>query len=432
MPPSKSHSIRAILFATMGRGRSVLKGLLRSPDINAALHAAQCFGAQVHPIASFLPDSIDVMIDGVSSKPRFTTNEIDVGNSGQVLRFFGALAALGDQPMLFKGDASIQSQRTIEPLLDALQQLGAKAHSVYHNGLAPMCVQGPMYPGALTLCGRDSQPVSGMLMAAAFLPGVSHIHAQTCGELPWIALTLSWLKRLGVGYTQEDVGRYQVAGNARYAAFDYTVPGDFSSAAFPAIAALLTGQEVCLQGLDCADVQGDRLLFTHLRAMGASIEEDAPRQCIWVRKNLDALQGICIDVNPLIDALPILAVLGCFAKGEMHLTGALPARGKECDRIRVMAEALKRLGADIEEEPDGLRIRSSHLSAPLDGRPFSSYGDHRIAMALSVAAMRVQGGIVITQAGCIKKSYPTFLQQMRQMGIFLQEDQETLHVKGMQ
>lgn len=433
IPPSKSHSMRAILFATMGSGRCLLKGLLRSPDIEAAMRAAQGFGARVHPIcSSSAPDAIDVMIEGVAGIPAFTTTEIDVGNSGQVLRFFGALAALGSQPMLFKGDASICSQRTIEPLLDALRQRGAKAHALHQNGFAPMCVQGPMHPGPLTLCGRDSQPVSGMLMAMAFLPGKSHIHARSSGELPWIALTLSWLKRLGIGYTQEDVGRYQVAGHAHYASFEYTPPGDFSSAAFPAIAALLTGQEVCLKGLDCTDVQGDRLLFTHLRAMGAHIEEDAAAHQVCVRKQSAALQGIYIDVNPLIDALPILAVLGCFTKGEMHLTGALPARGKECDRIHVMAEALKRLGADIEEEPEGLRIRQAPLRAPLDGLPFSSHGDHRIAMALVVAALRMRGDIVITQAGCIKKSYPTFLQQMRALGAWIQETEETLHVKGMQ
>lgn len=432
MPPSKSHSIRAILFATMGSSGSELKGLLRSPDIEAALRAAQGFGARVHPIASSsTPDRIDVRIDGVAGSPAFTTTEIDVGNSGQVLRFFGALAALSSQPMLFKGDSSISSQRTIQPLLDALQQRGAKAHALHQNGFAPMYVQGPMQPGPLTLCGRDSQPVSGMLMATAFLPGESHIQAHHSGELPWITLTLSWLKKLGIGYAQEGVGRYRIAGRARYASLDYTPPGDFSAAAFPAVAALLTGQEVYLKGLDCTDVQGDRLLFTHLRAMGASLEEDATAHHIYVRKSQSPLQGIPIDVNLLIDALPVLAVLGCFTQGEMHLTGALPARGKECDRIHVMAESLKRLGANIIEEPEGLVVRSSVLRAPLDGQPFSSHGDHRIAMALVVAALRLRGEIVITQAGCIKKSYPTFLQQMRELGASIQEDNDTLCVKGM-
>lgn len=425
IPPSKSHSIRAILFATMATGRSFLKGLLESPDIEAALSAAKALGAGVHR-----ENSTDVTIDGVAGVPKLTTDEIDVGNSGQVLRFFGALAALSSQPILFKGDASISSQRTIEPLLHALNQLGARAESLNQNGFAPMRVQGPMRSGRVDLCGRDSQPVSGMLIATAFLGGPTTIQTQNAGELPWIALTLSWLDRLGIGYRAEGPGHYQVKGGAQYRGFSYQPPGDFSSAAFPAIAALITGQEVTLDNLDSKDVQGDRQLFDYLHAMGALIEEDFTHNKVHIKPGL-ALQGISIDVNPLIDALPILAVLGCFAKGETHLTNALPARGKECDRIHVMAQSLKRLGADIEEESDGLKIRSSTLKAPLDGKPFSSYGDHRIAMALTVAALFTQGELVIEGVGCIEKSYRTFVQDMRLLGACIQEEsKDAIRVKG--
>lgn len=433
IPPSKSHSIRAILFASMGSGRSVLKGLLNSPDIDAALHAAEVLGAKVYRSNYNNTDptiGMDVMIDGVAGLPTLTADEIDVGNSGQVLRFFGALAALASRPILLKGDQSISSQRTIQPLVEALTQLGASARSIHGNGFAPMCVQGPICPGNITLCGRDSQPVSAMLMTMPFLLKPSTICAHNSGELPWIALTLSWLDRLNISYTQEKIGGYTIKGSARYAGFTYTPPGDFSSAAFPAVAALITGQEVTLDNLDCSDVQGDRLLFTHLRAMGASVEEIQAKRQIRIEKTA-ILQGICIDVNPIIDALPILAVLGCFAKGETYLMNALPARGKECDRIAVMAEALKRLGADVEEEAEGLRIRQSKLIAP-PGACFSSCGDHRIAMALFVAGLRTQGAISITGTECIKKSYPTFMCDMYKMGALFEEGpQGVLNIKGL-
>lgn len=432
IPPSKSHSIRAGVFATMAAGTSTLKGLLHSPDIQAALNAAAVFGAKVCYTRS-TPAGIDVTIEGVNGKPRFTSDEIDVGNSGQVLRFFGALAALSPQPMLFKGDGSISSQRTVQPLIDALIQAGASAKALNENGLAPMRVQGPMRPSSIWLCGRDSQPVSGMLMATAFLPGSSTICAHNPGELPWVALTLSWLKRLGIGFIEAGVGTYHVEGSAQYAALDYTPPADFSSAAFPAVAALLSGQEVTLSGLDWHDVQGDKLLFSTLSAMGGQIHAEPENRLIHVKPSAASLKALHIDVNPMIDALPILAVLGCFTNGQVHLTGGLAARGKECDRISVMASALKRLGADIEEEKEGLRIFPSTLRAPAEDLPFSSFKDHRIAMALTVAAMRISGTITITEAACIKKSYPTFLQDMRAMGMTIHEEPDgVLRVKGMQ
>lgn len=424
IPPSKSHSIRAILFATMATGRSVLQDLLESPDIEAALSAAKALGASVYR------ENTDVIIEGVSGKPELRAGEIDVGNSGQVLRFFAALAALTPQPVLFKGDASIASQRTIEPLLHAFNQLGVQAESLNQNGFAPMRVQGPMRSGKVELCGRDSQPVSGLLMASAFLEGTTTIQTQNAGELPWIELTLSWLDRMGIGYTSQGLGHYQVKGRAQYDGFIYRPPGDFSSAAFPAIAALITGQEITLENLDSKDIQGDRQLFDYLHAMGALVEEDFTHNKVHIKPGLP-LQGLTIDVNPLIDALPILAVLGCFSKGETYLKNALPARGKECDRIHVMSEALKRLGADVEEEKDALKIRSSALKAPSDGKSFSSYGDHRIAMALTVAALGLQGELTIEGVKCIEKSYRTFVRDMRLLGAVIEEEGDVIRVKGM-
>lgn len=405
IPSSKSHTLRAIFFALMGKGVSQIHKYLPSPDTFSMLRAVEMLGAKIQRT------EITLSIEGTAGKLKTPENVIDAGNSGLVLRFIGAIASLLPTYTVITGDHSIRYLRPIQPLLSALQHLHAGAYSLCLNGFAPIIIKGPLKPGSANLCGKDSQPVSALLMTTCFLEGQSHIQVTNPGEKPWINLTLHWLKKLGAKITHRNHEEYWVSGKMHYEDFEYTVPGDWSSAAFPIVAALLTRSEIVLDNLDLTDHQGDKQIIDCLLLMGANIEVDSDHKRIVVKKT-SHLKGIDIDLNNFIDAIAILAVVGCFAEGKTHLYNAQIARHKESDRIAAITKELRKMGASIEEKEDGLIIYPSFLKSA----ELYSHKDHRIAMALSVAALAARGTSLINDVECIAKTYPTFIDDFRQLG----------------
>ncbi len=376
-PPSKSHTLRAILFASLACGQSYISNILQSPDTEAMISACRQLGAVI------TVSNQQLSIIGVSGKPKLPDDVINVGNSGQVLRFIGAVAGVIDGTTVLTGDHSIRSRRPLQPLIDGLNQLGARSFSTKNDGHAPLIVTGKIEAGIATIDGQDSQPVSALLIACCLLANDTELLVQNAGEKPWIDLTLSWLDRLGLAYQRDGYQHYQIKGGQCIQAFNYQVSGDFSSIAYPIAFALISSQPIklCITGIDWNDSQGDKFLIKQLQQMGANIV--AQDSSVLVYSGAE-LKGCDIDVNDLIDALPILAVIGCYAKGTTRLYNAAIAKNKESDRVSVMCDMLKKMGAKImvTEGQDGLLIQSSNLH----GAEVKSYHDHRIAMSLAVAA----------------------------------------------
>ncbi len=404
IPSSKSHTLRAILFAALAKGTSKIDRFLPSPDTFAMIHAVRSIGAEVEEKQNAL------LVRGVNGKPQVAEDVIQCGNSGQVLRFVGAIASLIPKYTILTGDHSIRHNRPVKPLLDALDQLGVFAKSSRGDGHAPILIRGPITQDRTTLDGQDSQPVSGLLIAGAFAPHPIEIHVTNPGEKPWIDLTLDWFKRLKIPYQMKDHTFYRMEGSSSIEAFHYTVPGDFSTAAFPIAAALITNSELTLHNIDMEDVQGDKALISVLQQMGARFIIDKQKRTLHIKKGAN-LQGMRIDINDFIDALPILAVIGCFAEGKTEIINGAIARKKESDRISAIACELQKMGALIEEKPDGLTIHPS----PLQGAQLSSYCDHRIALSLSVAAMAAIGESTIYDVECVNKTYPDFSKDFREI-----------------
>jgi 3-phosphoshikimate 1-carboxyvinyltransferase len=408
---SKSHTMRALLFASMAKGRSRVRHPLASPDTAAMVSACSALGAKIEAHEECL------VIDGVAGRPAVPAQVIDVGNSGQVLRFGAAMAALLPYYSVFTGDESVRTIRPMEPLLGALRQLGAFAVSSKNDGHAPVIVRGPVQPGAVVMEGLDSQPVSAILMLAAFLPGITGIEVKNPGEQPWIDLTLYWLDKMGVRCANSNYTRYTVQGRElpEFAPFDYTVPGDWSSAAFPIAAALATNSSIQLENMDIRDPQGDKAVLEMFRSMGAEILVNERDKTVLVKKH-SGLRGTTLDVNAAIDALPVLAAVACFARSDTVITGARIARYKESDRLAAISAELGKMGAKIEEFEDGLLIRPSGLHGAL----VDSHRDHRIAMSLAVAGF-ASGGTTITDSACVAKSFPGFAKAMRGIGAAITE-----------
>ena len=404
VPPNKSHSFRALIMAGLAEGNSRIIAPAVSNDWMLGTEALEMFGAKVEPHAKNTWE-----VTGTAGRLKTPDDVINCGNSGIILRFFTALASCCEGHTVLTGDHSLRNIRPMQPLIDALNQLGAWAVCTKNDGHAPVVVRGPLKGGRAEMDGTDSQPVSALLIASALGEAPTELIVRDPGEKPWVGVTLEWLARCGVEYSNENFEHYRIRGSSRWKGFEYRVPLDWSAALYPIVAAVITSDsEVRIPGMDSDDTQGDKKVVEVLRDMGADIHTDG--DVVVARSS--KLTGRTIDCNDFIDQLPLLAVVGAAAEGETTLTNAAICRGKECDRITATAEALKAMGAAVEERPDGLVIRQSNLH----GARLCSYRDHRMVMTLAVAALLAEGRTVITDAECIKKTFAQFPEQMSGIG----------------
>lgn len=400
IPGSKSHTIRAVVIASLAQGTSRIINPLDSGDTRSAVVACRALGAEIETGKEWV-------VKGFGGCPGLRGKEIDVGNSGTSLRLTTSVAALQEEEVVFDGDASLRT-RPLQPLLDALNNLEAKAHSLNHNGCCPISIRGKMRGGKTEVSGITSQYLSSLLISTPMLEEDTEIRVSDLHERPYVEMTLAWLKGQQIDYSQEGWETFQVRGRQRYHQFDKRVPGDFSSATFPLCAAVVTPANLLLKGLDMNDTQGDKEVITMLRSMGADIR--IAEEGILVSSS--ELTGCELDLNNTPDALPALAVVGCFARGETRLKNVAQARIKETDRIKVMAKELSKMGAKIEEREDGLIIRQSKLK----GTSVGGYHDHRVVMALSLAGMMAEGETEIDSAEAVDITFPGYVEKMCQLG----------------
>lgn len=399
LPPSKSHTLRAILFATIATGTSRIDNILESPDTDAMIVACGKLGATIvkHENSLEITGGINYQLKEA---------HVDAGNSGMVLRFIAAAGALTSALITLTGDESCTARRPCRPLVDALEQMGAICSS--EGFCAPISVQGPIHPAKVVMDGQDSQPVSAIMIAAAMLVGTTEITIENLGERPWLEVTCDWLKRLGVQYEKKGESCYIIEGKGHISSFCYSVPADLSSLAFPLVAALLTDSELVIENVDIQDVQGDKIILSILERMGAKflIEHNT----IYIR-GPQKLHGCDIDVNDCIDALPILSVLGCMASGTTRLYNGAIARKKESDRIGAMHKELTKMGANIVEHADGLSITQGNLV----GASLNAHSDHRVALALAVAALIAKGKSNLAGHETVKKTYKNFFLEIQRL-----------------
>ena len=399
IPASKSHTIRAVAIASVAQGISVLKNPLMSDDAQSAISGAREIGASVELGAHW-------RIKGIGKAPGAGCRYIDVGNSGTSLRILTGLCALGEHPVTFDGDKSIR-QRPMQPLLTALENLGATVVRST-DGKCPFTLLGPLKGGTTRVSGISSQFLTALLIACPLAPGDSEITVDNLNEKPYVEITLDWLQRLGIRFEHRGLDWFRVFGGQHYPAFERHLPADFSSATFPLCGAAITGSNILIKGLDFEDHQGDKAVFTYLQQMGMQFSHTAEGVIVAG----GSLKGIDIDMNSTPDALPAMAVTACFAKGITRLLNVPQARLKECDRIAAATKELRKMGAHIEELPDGMVIHQSRLQ----GTEVHGYDDHRMVMSLAIAGMAAAGETIVDTAESAGVTYPTFVEDMRHLG----------------
>ncbi len=398
IPASKSHTIRAVAIAGMADGKSILRKSLISADAFSCINGVKEFGALIDQNNELIITGINGLINPVCKK-------VDVGNSGTTLRILTAMAALANHSITFDGDDSIR-KRPMNPLLSALKDLGADISST--DGKCPFTIKGPLKGGKTTIDGISSQFLTALLLACPLAKDDTEISVENLHEKPYVEITLDWLKSQSIQFENRGLDWFKIKGLQKYKAYERDIPADFSSATFPLCAAAITGSEVLIKGLDFSDHQGDKEIFLFLEKMGAKIT--------YTDKGVivkgDKLHGTEIDMNATPDALPALAVVGCFAKGKTSLLNVAQARLKECDRIKAMATELRKMNAAVEELEDGLIIKESKLT----GTDVNGYDDHRMVMALAIAGMASEGETVIDSAESINITYPSFIEDMKNIG----------------
>ena len=343
-----------------------------------------------------------------NGRPTALRKEIQCGESGVTLRFTIPIASLTGEKIKFSGQEGLMG-RPIGPLAEAMKQLGVDVEES-RNGV--VVEGGPPKGGRVSIPGDvSSQFISGLLLAAPLMERELNLELTSPLESKsYVSLTIDVMKRHGV----------EVSSNGKMSTFSvplqlykpvvHKVSGDFSSAAFAMSAAAITDSKLLIRGLSRDSHEPDSVMVGILSRMG--VEARSLPEGVLVEGA--RLKGISIDLRDCPDLGPIVAVLGCYAKGRTQITGAGRLRYKESNRLEAIASELGALGADIEETEDGLIMFGP---CPLEAGIVDSHDDHRIAMALSIAAIRAKDQVVIKHAECVNKSYPTFFNDLRSLGV---------------
>lgn len=429
VPGSKSHTIRALILASLAEGVSHISNPLPSADCLSASKAIQEIGAKV----DFDNENNIWTVTGAGKNVHLPSNVVDVGNSGSVLYFFTPICATFEGWSIFTGDSSIR-KRPILHLLEALKQLGANCYvSRPEENAPPALVQGPIKAGKVVTDGRLSQYISGLMMASTLIDGKLEIELTDPKEVPYLDMTKYWLESLGVQVEMSsDYKKISVSGPYQLKAFDKAIPSDWEAVAFPLIAALISDSKIVIDNVDGSGTQGDDAIVSILQSVGADIQWNKDTSQLFVtdgnRLSTENLPDKTLRVNlaGFPDAICALAVIACFIEGKTVLEDIGVCRRKETDRIKVMKSELEKLGAKVEEGEDFMAIYghspifpdgSDNPEFTLHGGNVESYDDHRVAMSLACFGLGLKEGesVIINDAECCSVSFPGFFDVMNKI-----------------
>jgi 3-phosphoshikimate 1-carboxyvinyltransferase len=429
VPGSKSHTIRALILASLAEGVSHISNPLPSADCLSASKAIQEIGAKV----DFDNENNIWTVTGAGKNVHLPSNVVDVGNSGSVLYFFTPICATFEGWSIFTGDSSIR-KRPILHLLEALKQLGANCYvSRPEENAPPALVQGPIKAGKVVTDGRLSQYISGLMMASTLIDGKLEIELTDPKEVPYLDMTKYWLESLGVQVEMSsDYKKISVSGPYQLKAFDKAIPSDWEAVAFPLIAALISDSKIVIDNVDGSGTQGDDAIVSVLQSVGADIQWNKDTSQLFVtggnRLSTENLPEKTLRVNlaGFPDAICALAVIACFIDGKTVLEDIGVCRRKETDRIKVMKSELEKLGAKVEEGEDFMAIYGHSPILPdgsdnpeftLHGGNVESYDDHRVAMSLACFGLGLKEGesVIISDAECCSVSFPGFFDVMNKI-----------------
>jgi 3-phosphoshikimate 1-carboxyvinyltransferase len=404
LPGSKSITNRALILAalTSEGGYTELRGALRSEDTLVMIEALKQLGFHVQTDW----ENAAVHVAGTQGELIPATNaDLFVGNSGTSMRFLTALCGLGNGRYRLDGVPRMR-ERPIEDLLAALRQLGVQAFSEKGNDCPPVLVEARGLRGGTVRIRGDisSQFLSGLLMVCPF--ATNEVAIEVVGPLvswPYASMTVEMMRQWTLKVEADSCEQFRIACWQRTGLAQYDIEPDASAASYFWGAAAVTGGRIKVSRLTSHSLQGDVRFVDVLEEMGC--------HAVWADTGITVeggpLRGIDVDMNDISDTVMTLAAVACFAEGPTRIRNVAHIRHKETDRLRALATELRRIGAEVEELPDGLTI----MPRPLQGAVIETYNDHRIAMSMALIGLRVRG-IVLRNPGCVAKTYPSFFQDL--------------------
>jgi 3-phosphoshikimate 1-carboxyvinyltransferase len=403
-PPSKSYTHRALIIGALGKGKTTVLQPLYAEDTKITVNALRTLGVAI----TEKPDRIMVTgCDGTFLNPEETT--LDLDNSGTSLRLLASLALLCRYPVILTGSPRMQ-ERPIGPLVQALNSLGGSGKYLKNDGYPPVEVSGHMSGGPVTVDGTiSSQFISSVLIASPYADReVEVLIPSPPASRSYLDITLNIIREFGADVTHDGYARFLVSNKKRYSGRTFKVEGDFSSAAYFFAIAALCGGRVQVRNLEPHSVQGDRRFLDALSRMGCTVTYG--KKTVTVEGNGD-LQGITFDMSSSPDSVQTLCMVAAGAKTPTTITGIGHLKYKESDRITSTAERLRSLGGNVKVGDDRITI----YPTPLHGGRIDPGNDHRTAMSFAVLGLGI-GGITITNAECVSKSFPEFWDVMAEAG----------------
>ena len=400
-PPSKSMAHRAVLCAALAEGRSHITNLEFSKDISATLGAAAQLCARVRTGAD------DAVVEGLGHFVPLAA-PVDCCESGSTLRFLIPIASLTGQAVTFTGHG-----RLMERPQSVYEALYREQGLRFEQSATGLTVEGALTPGSYRLAGNvSSQFISGLLFALPLLAGDSTLHLIPPVESrSYIDMTRAVQAAFGVESRWQDETTLVLPGGQAYHPCDYTVEGDYSQAAFPAVLGAVCGG-VTITGLAPETLQGDAVILDILRRCGAVFTRMGDR----ITFEKAPLHGVDINLADCPDLGPVLMVLGLVCKGTTIIRNAERLRLKESDRIAAMEAELRAVGGEVESEGGTITVQgcAGKLHAPAG--TLHGHNDHRVVMSLAVLSLATGIPLTVDDAEAITKSWPNFFEAIKPLG----------------
>lgn len=408
IPGDKSISHRSVMFGSLAKGTTKITGFLQGADCLSTISCFQSMGVSIENMG----DTVLVHGNGLHGlkKPE---QVLDCGNSGTTTRLISGILCAQDFSVTLTGDASIQ-KRPMKRIMEPLSQMGAEIQSLNGNGCAPLLIQGRSLHGI-----HYQSPVASAQVKSAILLAGLYADGETRVTEPSLSRnhTELMLKEFGADVRTEGTTAIIQPAKELFAK-EIAVPGDISSAAFFLAAGLMIpNSEILIKNVGINPTRDGMIRVC--QAMGGDLtmqnirENGEPVADILVRtSNLHGTDIHGSIIPTLIDELPMIAAMACFAEGDTIIRDAAELKVKESNRIAVMVENLSAMGADVEETEDGMII---HGGKPLHGAVIDSHLDHRIAMTFAVTAGMVEGETDILGAECVNISYPNFYEDFEHL-----------------
>ena len=395
-PSSKSYAQRAIALALLSQGKSILRNIEFCKDTRSALSCIEALGAKVEIL-----DESTIAIEG-GLRP--LSNTLHVGESGLATRLFTPRASLWHEAITIQGEGTLL-HRPMIMMIEPLRALGVEVRD--GGGYLPIEVKGPIHGGEIEVDGSiSSQFITGLLLSLPLAEEDTTLHVTSPVSTPYIDMTIDTARIFGIEIMQKegDYTEFFIEGGQKYTPADISIEGDWSGASTILVAGAIAG-EVTVKNISTLSKQADTAIIRALERAGAGIiiEHDS----ITVSKR--PLKAFTFDATNSPDLFPALAALAAAAEGVSTIIGTSRLSHKESDRAETLRQEYEKLGIEIDiSQEDVMTIRGGKIKPAT----VFSHGDHRIAMSLAVSALRCDGEVVIEQAECVEKSYPTFFEDL--------------------